>query len=244
MKPSISNFIPLNRKIFKHEFWLEKRPYSRFEAWLDLLATARFDTGEGRMLIGCTIVRWNRGELVASIRYLVERWDWSKHKVDNFIKLLKKENMIKTRTPSRTSQTIITICNYETYNSFVKITGHQNGQDGDSTGTQAGQDRDKTNKENKEQQSKHREVYRAFAHLILFADEFELLKNSGFAKSEIDQILDEVENYKGNKKYTSLYLTAKKWLQKEKQVAAQKEKATGGRIVNIAGAFQDALRHG
>jgi len=35
---SISNFIPISRKLFKHGFWLEQRAYSRFEAWLDMLA--------------------------------------------------------------------------------------------------------------------------------------------------------------------------------------------------------------
>ncbi|MEO6523919.1 MAG: hypothetical protein ABIN91_19705 [Mucilaginibacter sp.] len=241
MKP-LSNFIPINRNLFKHELWAEKRAYSRFEAWLDLITTARFDTTEGRMMIGSTIVRWNRGELVASLRYLGERWGWGKTKVDNFLKLLKAEEMIKTETAAGTANTLITICNYDTYNTVKQTEGQPQGQAEDSTRTTEGQHEDKTNKENKEQINKQREIYRGFAHLTLFTDEYLKLIDMGHTQKQIDKILDEVENYKNNKKYTSLFLTAKKWLEKEEQLAAVAN--TGGRILKIANAFQDALQYG
>jgi hypothetical protein len=56
-------------------------------------------------------------------------------------------------------------------------------------------------------------IYRAFAHLSISNSEVEKLLEK-YSISEIDEILDSIQNFKGNKKYTSLYLTATKWLAK------------------------------
>lgn len=66
---------------------------------------------------------------------------------------------------------------------------------------------------NKQETKEQINIYRNFSNLQLTFEEFEKL-NKDFTKQQIDSILDEIENYKGNKKYTSLYLTAKKWLTK------------------------------
>lgn len=243
MAAPLSNFIPINRKLFKHELWLEKRAYSRFEAWLDLVAAARFDNSEGRVVIGSTVVRYERGELVASIRFLAERWGWKQTKANTYINLLLKEGMIKRRTAGGTIQTIVTICNYNAYNPVSKKEEQRTEQGENNPRTAEEQAENKLNKENNDQKSKPREIYRAFAHLILFTDEYLKLAAIGYSQKQIDKILDEVENYKNNKKYTSLFLTAKKWLEKEDQVAAAAS-PTGGRIVKIASAFEQALQYG
>jgi DNA-binding transcriptional regulator YhcF (GntR family) len=147
---NITNYITLNRKIFQHTFWEEKRPLSRFEAWLDLIQSARFEIMEAKKLIDGKMVTWQRGEIPASLRFLAARWEWSKNKVDHFLKMLEAENMIKRRTAEGTGQTVITLCNYDSYNVKKKIEGQQQAQQRDSEGTAEGQQRDKTNKENKE----------------------------------------------------------------------------------------------
>jgi len=55
--------------------------------------------------------------------------------------------------------------------------------------------------------------YRAFGKLKLTEEEFKSL-SIDYNKNQIDDILDQIENYKNNKNYTSLYLTAKNWLKK------------------------------
>jgi hypothetical protein len=61
-----------------------------------------------------------------------------------------------------------------------------------------------------------KDIYRSFAHLYITNADVEKLLDK-YSINEIDDVLDSIENFKGNKKYTSLYLTANKWLSKNKK---------------------------
>jgi hypothetical protein len=161
---TLSNFIPINRKFFDHPFWKEERTFSKSEAWMDLIVSARFEESKATELIGGKLVSWTRGQLPASLRYLAERWKWSKNKVDDFLKLLENEMMIERILSS--GQTVLFLKNYETYNGRhqkgqhkgqlkePQYNGSVDGEDSkkdtqkDKRGTAGGQPRDKSNIEN------------------------------------------------------------------------------------------------
>lgn len=142
-------YIPISRKLFEHPFWRQKRVFSYAEAWIDLISMARYEDSPIKMIIRNQTVEINRGEAPVSIRYLGERWSWSKNKVVLFLEKLTDDFMIKIGTAKGTTQTVLTICNYDTYNSIAENEGQQKGQERDSKGTVKGQWRDKTNKDNK-----------------------------------------------------------------------------------------------
>jgi len=59
-------------------------------------------------------------------------------------------------------------------------------------------------------------IYRAFAHLKLSIEDFDKLRIE-YSAEQINNVLDSIENFKSNKNYSSLYLTAKNWLKRDAQ---------------------------
>jgi uncharacterized protein YecT (DUF1311 family) len=109
-----SGYIKLWRKIWKDELFQEKRKFSRFEAWIDMIMLA---SGKDReILFAGNIINLKRGQFLTSQRFLSDRWGWSRTKVQNFLNLLSKKNCRKTTLKKDQQKTIVTILNYDRYN--------------------------------------------------------------------------------------------------------------------------------
>lgn len=103
-----SGYIKLNRKLFESKMWKAIRPFSEFEAWIDLLQSARYEDTPITKEINGLHITWNKGQYAASIRFLSIKWHRTERWVRTFLSGLKRYNMIKTECDQ--GVTIITIC--------------------------------------------------------------------------------------------------------------------------------------
>lgn len=104
-------WISLHRKIQKHWLFDEKRKFSKFEAWVDMLMMANHKPN--KFLLGNELIELKEGQFVTSELKLMERWDWGKNKLRLFLDLLEKDGMIVKKSDRK--KTTITICNYKDY---------------------------------------------------------------------------------------------------------------------------------
>jgi len=138
---SRGGFYQMARGWMDDEFFTNE-PFSERDAWCWLIEHAAWKPTRARIR-GAT-VELDRGEMTFSVRFLADRWQWSKSRVDRFLCRLASENMVKTRSKIGTvtgrkagqSQSIITICNYEKYQSPLDC-------ERDSDEKKSGQQRDK-----------------------------------------------------------------------------------------------------
>ena len=71
----------------------------------------------------------------------------------------------------------------------------------------------KQNPTDKKRKEKKIDIYREFDHLQINEKEYSKLLTI-YPKEKIEKCLDNIQNYKNNKNYKSLYLTAKSWLER------------------------------
>lgn len=104
----MSGWIKIHRDITRH--WIF-RDAEKFKWWMDMLFLASYE--DNRTLVKNQITEIKRGQFIGSISFFVKRWEVSKDRVINFLKLLQSDGMIDKKSDKNV--TIITICNYESY---------------------------------------------------------------------------------------------------------------------------------
>lgn len=239
----LSNFIPVNRELFEHYLWCEEREYSRFEAWLFLLKEARFE--DTKVLDKGKLVIVKRGQIYASIRFLSTAFGWSTKKVGNYLQMLETDKMVKRETVKETGQSVLTICNYDKYNTVVSEKETVRKQRGNAEETKY----NTVNTDSKEilsiesiqkepigSSSSHTD-YEKFRDWLsrkapycaniknfpiqISENEFDKLKKQ-YSGQQVADIIEQIENRKDlRKKYTNLYRTVLNWLKKEHEKSKQ-----------------------
>jgi hypothetical protein len=192
----MNGYIKLHRGLLEH--WISQDP-EKLKRWLIMLMEVNFK--ESKFNIGNSIYKVPVGGSVKSIRTWSKLFNCGTKSTLNFFKLLEDDKMIKRKTlgKGKHSTTLVIISNYKQYQVQKETL----------TTTQA-QHKGHTEEESKEGKN----VYRAFKHLSISVNEFTKLE-SQYSKQQIDSILDKIQNYAQNKRYTSLYLTALDWLKRE-----------------------------
>lgn len=120
-------WIKLHRKITETDGYFSE-PFCRNMAWVDLLLLANHDTDFFR----CRGVKVQvlRGQCGYSEPTLSKRWKWSKGKVRRFLDELKMDNRIVLQKNNVT--TLISILNYNTYQTNDTANGTANGPQTDT----------------------------------------------------------------------------------------------------------------
>lgn len=107
-------FIKLYRKIDDHPFYKEKRVFSKYEAWLDILKDVQHKAEETEHVIGMNVIKCSQGQSIKSLRTWGDKWGWTAKKVSRFFNLLEKMNQIRQENVTVTTR--ITVLNYLKYN--------------------------------------------------------------------------------------------------------------------------------
>lgn len=121
-------WISLYRSIQDHWLWQE-RPFSKGQAWLDLLLLANHK--DNKFLLGNELIKVKKGSFITSQKKLRERWGWGNEKVRSFLKLLEEDGMIKQQADKK--KTVITIVKYEEFQTGSSIDIQMDSEEGQTT---------------------------------------------------------------------------------------------------------------
>ena len=199
-------------------------PYCKRAAWYWLIGNAAWKPM--RVYVGSKCFDLERGQLVASYRYLASAWGWTLKRVRTWLATVQREDMI--RLEKGTGITVITVCNYDTYQFASEQEGTDRAQQGHSRGTARAQQGHK-----EEEVNKDKKVRKTDTSVSVYSPEFERFWKAyprrvekkaalaAFVKArknvELEPLLAAVERYAaeatpGYTKYPASWLNKECWL--------------------------------
>lgn len=118
-----SGWIKLYRQLQDCWIWLDKEPFDKRSAWVDLLLTANHS--DKKILFNGELITVKRGQILTSVRKLSAKWKWSVNKVYRFLKLLESDEMLQKESDK--DRTLLTIVNYSIFQCFEYTNENSNG---------------------------------------------------------------------------------------------------------------------
>lgn len=126
-------FFKVERAFLDSDLWLSE-PFTRAQAWLDLIGLANYEARE--VWEGAQCLKIPRGSLFTTLSRLSARWRWSKKKTMRFLNELENAGMCTTKGNAK--GTAITI---ENYNKF-QLRGNANDTEEETLGKRSGNARE------------------------------------------------------------------------------------------------------
>ncbi len=209
----MANYIKIMRELKEKSFYAKDS--EKVHLWLHLLLSANWS--EREELLGGRPIKCKAGQFTTGRKQLSIQTGISESKIERILTYFEKIEQQIAQQKTNTNR-LISILNWEKY----QVVEQRNKQRVNNDRTTSEQQVN-TLQENKEYKEEEENIYRHFAHLKMSLSEFDKLIELGYAKEQIDYILDAIQNYKKNSKYISLYLTANNWLKKEYGVITEKQ---------------------
>jgi len=190
----MSGWIKIHRKFLDWE-WFNKSEAVHLFLYMVIKANHKDNKWQGNDV--------KRGQFISSLGNISSATGITIQQIRTILKKLEKTNEIVVKSTSQF--TIVTICKYECY--------QDENEDANKPITNKQQTTNKQLTTNKNEKNNKENIYREFQHLFITEDEVKKLLDK-HTITQINNVLNDIENYKQNTKYKSLYLTAVKWLQK------------------------------
>ena len=127
-------WIAIDRCLLDSAIWNTGEPFTKGQAWIDLLLSANFEDTE--QYVGYDLVKVQRGAYMTTIRDLSSRWKWSRSKVANFLHFLEIQKMVSVK--SDTKKTLITIVKYKDFQDVKDTKKTRKGHESDTRKTREG----------------------------------------------------------------------------------------------------------
>ena len=230
----MEGWIKIHRQIQKHWIW-NNAEY--LKAWIAILMSVNHDSK--KVLIHGELFDCDRGQSLMSLQNWVKVFgkNWTLQKVRTFFTLLENDAMICTKGMRKT--TCLTVCNYDSYQDLQQTNNKQTTDKQQANNKQITTNKNDKNYKNEknykeediiisDEIKKLKEDFERFNNWLdtettfirkiktqMTEEQFIKLKKKYNSVQIMETVLS-LENYKdATKRYTSVYLTVKNWLDKD-----------------------------